>query len=199
MIAIFFWNGSYMMAIKVATRSKNDCKLGHRRGLIWLQSQFRSGPSMVAIRLNKDQIWLLYRKTSSKHITMILGQISQNENCNHIWIPLNLWLQSYKVSFVAKVAIIFGPDDNFHCNHIWPILEKVFQSYVVQPYIWYIIYHFLNWQIMIFSVLCVWKMFLRYVRLTSRIIFIYFSRTSCSGALFRVCVCLLKRLACMTF
>ena len=133
-----------MIAIKIRIRTNYHCNLSHNRDSIWLQSLIQSGPYMIAIRLNGDQIWLQSGKSSWSHGTMIFGRISsiQNfDNCSHIWSLLkrieiiygSLWisdcshiesllwprLQSYLVLTASLIAIIFGPFNKNYCNHMW--------------------------------------------------------------------------------
>ena len=105
MIAIILCKGPFMVAI-------------------WLQSQIQSGPFMIAICFNKDQIWLKFQKFSLCHVTLIFERISPKQifdDCIHIW------------SKSERIAITFAPYRNFDCYYIissW--LYKLLDSYMVQ-------------------------------------------------------------------
>ena len=64
---------------------------------------------------------LFSRDSSRNHSHLTLGRFStlQAYLVTKFWSPSELRLQAYLVTFVIKIASIFGPLCNEDCNHIW--------------------------------------------------------------------------------
>ena len=92
---------------------------------------------MIGILSNMDQIWMQLSTIDSVEIRpqiKVTWPWDNFRDWNHKWFALNLWLQSYLVPIVIKIAIIFGPNSYTDCDHIWYLTLKSSQSYVVQRY-----------------------------------------------------------------
>ena len=47
-----------------------------------------------------------------------------------IFVPQQIWLQSYLDPFVIRIAVLFGPQQNQDCSHIWTPAKPGLQSYM---------------------------------------------------------------------
>ena len=156
-----------MLAILVTKRTKyacnhenngdliNACNFDNNGDLIFWQSRIRTGPYMLAIFFNRDQICVQSRKSSWSHVTMISGRISRKQifatifgpywkrlqaymvgfgfEIASIFSPLLSRLHSYWVPIVTIIAIIFGPHSHCDCNLIWSLPQKLLRNVWSSP------------------------------------------------------------------
>ena len=120
-----------MRAMKERIGIKYACNHDNKGDLMWMQSQIRNGPCMVAISPKRDQICLqssfdnFARFVQNIHYHVTLGPLSTLqaylvplEEIAAIHGPFRIWDCKHLVPFKTEIASILGPLYYHDCKYI---------------------------------------------------------------------------------